>query len=124
MTANKETSAVKLPFEAGEHLITWQVPDRKGNYIGIPGLLTVEQGKYPYGILYGDMPIEWVSEGATGVASFPQRHAFDALTGRLSSGAFVSLMNGELSYSFAGQGRAVGAFAALSLDEFDISVLR
>ncbi|MCA0217546.1 MAG: hypothetical protein LCH43_09355 [Actinobacteria bacterium] len=121
MTANKETSAVKLPFEAGEHLITWQVPDRKGNYIGIPGLLTVEQGKYPYGILYGDMPIEWVSEGATGVASFPQRHAFDALTGRLSSGAFVSLMNGELSYSFAGQGRAVGAFAALSLDEFDIS---
>ncbi|RKW70954.1 ApeA N-terminal domain 1-containing protein [Galactobacter caseinivorans] len=124
MTTGKDISAVRLPFEAGEHLITWQVPDRKGGHIGIPGLLTVEQGKYPNGILHGDMPIEWVSEGATGVASFPQRHAFDALTGRLSSGAYVALMNGELSYSFPGQGRAVGAFAALSLDQFDMSAHR
>ncbi|SMX77967.1 hypothetical protein BAURA86_00917 [Brevibacterium aurantiacum] len=121
MKPPKETSAVKLPFETGEYLITWQVPDHKGGHTGIPGLLTVEQGKYPSGILYGDLPIEWVSEGATGVASFPQRHSFDVLTGRLSSGAYVALMNGELSYSFPGNGRAVGAFAALSLDAFDTS---
>jgi hypothetical protein len=31
MTANIETSAVKLSFDAGEYLITWQMPDRKGN---------------------------------------------------------------------------------------------
>lgn len=121
MKPAKETSAVKLPFEAGEYLITWQVPDRASGHLAIPGLLTVEQGKYPTGILYGDLPIEWVSEGATGVASFPQRHSFDVLTGRLSSGAYVALMNGELSYSFPGNGRAIGAFAALSLDIFDTS---
>lgn len=124
MKPAKETSAVKLPFETGEYLITWQVPDRKGGHAGIPGLLTVEQGKYPSGILYGDLPIEWVSEGATGVASFPQRHRFDTLTGRLSSGAYVALMNGELSYSFSGNGRAIGAFAVLSLDSFDSSEQR
>ncbi|SFS17458.1 hypothetical protein SAMN04487846_3562 [Microbacterium sp. cf046] len=121
MKPAKEAAAVKLPFEAGEYLITWQVPDRNGSHAGIPGLLTVEQGKYPTGILYGDLPIEWVSEGLTGVASFPQRHDFDVLTGRLSSGAHVALMNGELNYSFPGNGRAVGAFAALSLDAFDTS---
>ena len=39
-----ETSAIKLPFETGEYLITWQVPDRRGGHRAIPGLLTVEQG--------------------------------------------------------------------------------
>lgn len=121
MKPAKETAAVKLPFETGEYLITWQVPDRRGGRLAIPGLLTVEQGKHPTGILYGDLPIEWVSERAIGVASFAQGHRFDVLTGRLSSGAYVALMNGELSYSFPGSGRAVGAFAALSLDAFDPS---
>lgn len=121
MKPAKESSAVKLPFETGEHLITWQVPNRKVGHLAIPGLLTIEQGKYPTGILYGDLPIEWVSEEATGVALFPQRHSLDVLTGRLSSGAYVALMDGELSYSFRGSGRAVGAFAALSLDAFDTS---
>ena len=121
MRPPKETAAVKLPFETGEYLITWQVPDRKGGHLAIPGLLTVEQGKYPAGILYGDLPIEWMSEKAIGVASFPQHHTFDVLTGRLSNGAYVALMNGELSYSFPENGRAVGAFAALSLDAFDTS---
>lgn len=118
MKPGKETAAVKLPFETGEYLITWDVPDRKGSHISIPGLLTVEQGKHPTGILYGDLPVEWVSQGAAGVASFPQRHKFDVLTGQISSGAYVALMNGELSYNFPGSGRAVGAFAALSLDAF------
>lgn len=121
MSSAKETSAVKLPFGTGEHLITWRVPDYEGGYQEIPGLLTVESGKYPSGILYGDLPIEWASDGATGVASFPQRHDFDVLTGRLSSGAYVALMNGELSYVFSESGRAVGAFAVLSLDAFDAS---
>lgn len=121
MRSTKKTSAVKLPFQTGEHLITWQVPDHKGRYQEIPGLLTVESGRYPSGILYGDLPIEWSSNGATGVASFPQRHDFDVLTGRLSSGAYVALMNGELSCVFSESGRTVGAFAVLSLDAFDTS---
>lgn len=121
MKSTKETSAIKLPFETGEYLITWDLPDREGGHIATPGLLTVEQGKYPTGILYGNLPVEWVSEGAAGVASFPQRHNFEVLTGRLSSGAYVALMNGEVRYSFPGSGRAVGAFAALSLDAFSSS---
>ncbi|MER6985570.1 hypothetical protein AB0M33_11740 [Micrococcus luteus] len=121
MKPAKETSAVKLPFEAGEYLITWQTPDCASGHLAIPGLLIVEPGKYPTGILYGDLPIEWESEGVTGAAAFPQHHSFEVLTGRLSSGAYVALMNGELSYNFPGSGRAVGAFAALSLDPFDTS---
>ena len=35
MKPAKETSAVKLPFETGEYLITWQVPDRKGGHTSI-----------------------------------------------------------------------------------------
>lgn len=117
MKAFKDTQAVNLPFDTGEYLITWRVSDHEGSHLAIPGLLTVEQGKYPTGILYGDLPIDWVA----GVASFTQRHIFDVLTGRLSNGVYVVLMNGELSYSFLGSGRAVGAFAALSLDAFDTS---
>ena len=97
------------------------MPYRKGKDVGIPGFLTVEQGNYPNGILQGDMSIEWVSEGAEGIVSFPQRQAKGVLRGRLSNGAYVSLMNGELRYSLSGRGWAVGALAAPSLDEFDIS---
>lgn len=119
MVQGKETSAIKLPFETGEYLVTWNVPNREGGHSEIPGLLTVQQDKFPHGVLYGDLPVEWIAPGATGVASFPQRRTFDTLTGRLSTGAYVALMNGELNYSFPGQGRAVGAFAVLSQDAFD-----
>lgn len=117
MKPANETSAIKLPFGTGEHLVTWQVPDRRGGEVEIPGLLTIEQGRYPSGILYGEVPIEWNG----GTASFPQRHSFDTLTGRLSSGAYVALMNGQLNYWMTTQGRAVGAFAVLSQEKFDVS---
>ena len=122
---NKEPVAVKLPFETGEYLCTWNVPDGQGGEREIPGMLTVEPGRYPHGVLYGNMPIEWQAQGqGQRAASFPQRHEFDVLTGRLSSGAYVALMNGELSYWFESQGRAIGALAVLSLDEFDPSAHR
>jgi hypothetical protein len=121
VSTKKETSAIKLPFDSGEHLVTWTVPDRTGGTLEVPGLLTLEHGKYPTGILYGDMPLEWLSTGESRIASFPQSYPFDSLTGRLSSGAYVSLMNGQLDYWFESQGRATGAFAVLSLDEFEAS---
>lgn len=117
MNDSTDCRAVDLPFETGEYPTTWQVSDREHNILKIPGLLIVEKGKYPTGMLYGDMPIEYEN----GSASFPQCHRFDVLTGRLSSGAYVALMNGELSYVFPGSGRIVGAFAALSLEPFDTS---
>ncbi|WZH35540.1 MAG: hypothetical protein PIR02_12225 [Microbacterium enclense] len=111
----KEALALKLPFEPGESLCTWVVPGLEGEPVELSGLLTLEVGKYPYGVLYGDMPIEWVD----GAASFPQRHRFESLVGRLSSGGSVALMNGELHYWFETQGRATGAFAVLSRDQLD-----
>lgn len=120
-STSKEPAAVKLPFETGEYLCTWNVPDGRGGQREIPGLLTVEPDHYPHAVLYGNMPIEWQSQGGgQRAASFPQRHSFDVLTGRLSSGAYVALMNGELSYWFESQGRAIGALAVLSLDEPDV----
>lgn len=85
----------------------------------LPGMLTVEPGKWPSGTVYGEMPIIWNRDGKGGKsAGFPQSHQFDILRGRLSSGAYFALMNGEISYWFDTQGRAVGTFAVMSRDEF------
>lgn len=111
----KESLALKLPFEPGEFLCTWTVPGLDGATVEIPGLLNLEVGKYPFGILYGNLPIEWNN----GAASFPQQTKFNSLVGRLSSGGSVALMNGELSYWFETQGRASAAFAVLSRNELD-----
>ncbi|WP_400996390.1 hypothetical protein [Agromyces sp. GXQ0307] len=111
MSGRQETAAVKLPFEGGEHLCTWDLPDGEGGIRPAPGLLTVEPGHWPKATVYGEMPIEWRG----GMASFPQRHEFDCLRGTLSSGARVSLMNGELNYWVESQGLALGAFAVISL---------
>lgn len=110
MSKNKEVKAIKLPFETGEHLVTWEVPDRNGDVQSIPGLLTLELGKYPHGPLYGKMPIKWQN----GAAAFPQWDEFSSLNGQLSSGIYVALMNGRIDYWFESQGRAIGAFAILS----------
>lgn len=119
-SAEREPAAVKLPFETGEYLCTWEVPDGAESIVEIPGLLTVDPGKYPNGVLYGKMPISWERhDGGSRAASFPQVHSVDTLVGRLSTGAYVALMNGELSYWFETQGRAVGALAVLSQDQFD-----
>jgi len=124
-SAEKEPAAVKLPFETGEYLCTWDVPDGSGGMREVSGLLTVEQGHYPNGMLYGNMPIDWQEQGkGQKFATFPQTHRFDSLVGRLSTGAYVALLNGELSYWFDTQGRARGAIAVLSQDKFDASAHR
>lgn len=53
MSTGAEPTAIKLPFETGEYLATWDVPNHLGGELEIPGLLTLEQGKYPTGILHG-----------------------------------------------------------------------
>jgi ApeA N-terminal domain 1 len=111
----KDSVALKLPFEPGEFLCTWRVPGLKGEPVELSGLLNLEVGKYPSGVLHGDVPIKWVNGGA----GFPQQQKFDSLVGLLSSGGSVALMGGELSYWFTNQGRASAAFAVLSRDELD-----
>ena len=112
--SKKEVKAIKLPFETGEHLVTWKVPGNGDSINDLPGLFTIDKGKYPAGILYGEMPIIWQN----GAVALPQTYDFSSLHGDLSSGSYVALMNGQLSYWFSTQGRAVGAFAVLSQREF------
>lgn len=117
---SKESQALKLPFQTGEFLCTWSVPDLDEGVREVSGSLNLEVGKYPYGVLHGNVPIKWVN----GAASFPQRHNFQSLVGRLSNGGSVALMNGDLNYWFETQGRATGAFAVLSRDYLESREVR
>lgn len=116
----KETIAHKLPFDHGEFLCTWAVKGPDGESIDVPGLLTLEAGKYPQGALHGDLPVI----STNGMTAFPQRNEFECLTGRLSNGGSVSLMNGSIDYYFVSQGRATGAFAVLSRSGFSTEEVR
>lgn len=120
MTSDDKKSVIKLPHKSGDYLCTWQLPDRKGGFVEVPGSLTVEPRKWPNGIVYGSaVPIEWAGDGnIVGVATFPQQDGFDAVVGRLSSGVSVSVGLCEISYRFSDQGRIWGNFAVFSLQEF------
>lgn len=107
------STVIKLPFEAGEHLCTWDLPDGKGGVTPTPGMLNVEPGTWPSAVLYGEMPIVW-QKGPAGVATLPQRHEFECLVGQLASGAKVALLLGELEYWVPSQGRGVAALAVIS----------
>lgn len=119
MSPESELTAIKLPFEPGEYLTTWLIPGRKGEFVETPGMLVLEEGKYPRGILEGKVPLPWSTSEEGAVDSFPQRREFEVLTGQLSSGAYIALMNGWLTSGLFSGGRAAAAFAALSQERFD-----
>ncbi|WP_165350530.1 hypothetical protein [Xylanimonas protaetiae] len=82
-------------------------------------MLALEARRWPTGDVYGDVPIQWsVTPSGERSAGFPQQREFDVLTGRLSSGAHVALLNGGVSYLMPNQGRARGSAAMLSLEPF------
>lgn len=119
--------AVKLPFPPQEYLCTWKLPDIRlknnedrqgegsdGGVVEANGVLDLTAGRHPHGSFYGKLPILW--EGDSG--EFPQINDFDCLIGRLSSGAYFALMNGQYSYWMPGHGYVNGAFATLSRKPF------
>lgn len=85
-----------------------------GGVVEANGVLDLTVGRDPHGSFYGDLPILW--EGDSG--EFPQINDFDCLIGRLSSGAYFALMNGQYSYWMPGHGYVNGAFATLSQKPF------
>lgn len=108
------SKAIKLPYAAGENLVTWNVPGCDTSGCEIPGSLKLEVGKYPFGDLYGALPVEWHGRSA----AFPQRTTFEMLTGRLASGSNVVLSNGRLEYWTPNRGFVTGLLAVLSQNEF------
>lgn len=116
----KDPVAHKLPFDHGEFLCTWSVEDHDGGTVELQGLLTLEDGKYPQGALYGELPLK--SNG--GAIAFPQQQDFSSIVGRLSSGGSVALMNGSLEYLFLNQGQATGAFSILSRSDLSAKIIR
>jgi hypothetical protein len=106
-------TALKLSFAPDHYLVTWQLPSPKGGTFDAHGVLTVEGGKPPQGIAYGDFNDEL--EIAAGVSSFPQTVPVPALTGRLSNGANALLVNAQVWYWFTGQARIDAAAAIITL---------
>jgi len=111
--------AVKLPFKTGEYFCTWHLTGLDGESLEIPGLLEVEPGHYVRGRIHGPVPIAWKYDGkGSKSAGFPQTHQFTSLNARLSSGAHVTVLNGEVSYWADTQGSVIGALAVMSLHPF------
>lgn len=117
--------AVKLPFSPQEYLCTWNLPDvrsenrdngdgrRDGGESGtveLNGTLDLTTGHDPRGSFYGKLPIVFKNR----VADFPQISSFEHLTGRLSTGAYFVLINGQHNYWYIDHGHANGEFAVLS----------
>lgn len=117
--------AVKLPFSPQEYLCTWNLPDvrpenrnnddsrRGGNEsrtVELNGTLDLTTGHHPRGSFYGKLPIVFKNGGAR----FPQISSFECLTGKLSTGAYFVLINGQYNYWHIDHGHANGAFAILS----------
>lgn len=121
--------AVKLPFSPQEYLCTWNLPDvrpenrnngdsrRGGDESGtveLNGTLDLTTGHHPCGSFYGKLPIIFKNGGAR----FPQISSFERLIGRLSTGAYFVLINGQHNYWHIDHGYAKGAFAVLSGKSF------
>ena len=137
--------AVKLPFSPQEYPCTWNLPDvrsenrdngdsrRDGDESGtveLNGTLDLTTGHDPRGSFYGELPIIFKN----GKADLPQIGSFDRLTGRLSAGTYLALINGHYNYWhidhnkywyighdkywYIGRGCANGAFAILSEKPF------
>lgn len=90
-------AALKLSFAPDDYLATWSLPSVNGEAIEAHGSLTVESGKSPKGSAHGNLEAAMVHE-APGVTTFPQHVDAAVVSGRLSNGANVLLVNARVSY--------------------------
>jgi hypothetical protein len=124
-------AALKLSFAPDDYLATWQLPSVKGGTFEAHGALTVEAGKPPKGTAHGDFDgqLEKMGGGAVG---FPQHVEAPVITGSLSNGANVILVNAQVSYWFPDRAIIHAAAAIITLadvtsteplfNQFDIQV--
>lgn len=106
-------AALKLMFTPDDYLVTWQLPS-PGGTVDVPGALTVEAGKAPHGTAHGNFD-GLLAEMAQGVTGFPQSVDAPVLTGKLSNGANVLLVNARVSYWFPGHARLDADAAIITL---------
>jgi hypothetical protein len=113
-------SALKLSFPPDDYLAIWSLPSADGTSFEANGSLTVEAGKPPKGSAHGDIDGALRQE-APGVTAFPQYVEAPVLTGRLSNGANVLLINARVSYWFASQASIDAEAAIITLADVDNS---
>ncbi|TCI97399.1 hypothetical protein [Aeromicrobium sp. IC_218] len=107
-------SALKLSFAPDDYLATWQLPTAKGGTFAAHGALTVEAGKPPKGTAHGDFD-DALEQYAPGVTGFPQHVDAPILTGILSNGANVLLINARVTYWISSQAMINAEAAIITL---------
>lgn len=107
-------TALKLSFSPDDYLATWQLPSPKGGTFECHGALTVEAGKPPKATAHGDFGghLEKMAGGAIG---FPQHVEAPVMTGSLSNGANIILINAHVSYWFPDRASIHAAAAIITL---------
>ena len=107
-------AALKLSFAPDDYLATWQLPSAVGGTFEAHGALTVEAGKPPKGTAHGDFDdaLEHMAPGAT---AFPQHVDAPVVTGSLSNGANVILINARVTYWVSDQAIIDAAAAIITL---------
>lgn len=106
-------AALKLSFAPDDYLATWTLPSANGGTMEAHGSLTVEANKPPNGSAHGHIAAAMVPD-AHGVTAFPQHVETAIVSGRLSSGANVLLVNARVSYWFANQASIVAEAAIIT----------
>lgn len=107
-------AALKLSFTPDDYLVTWQLPLPDGGTADAHGALTVEAGKPPQGTAHGSFEGH-LEEMTSGVMGFPQYVDVPIMTGNLSTGANVLLINARVSYWIPGQARIDAGAAIITL---------
>lgn len=112
--------AVNLPHEPREYMCTWHLPKPvqdgdENQLVDVLGTIDLTGHHHPTASFQGILP--YASD--SGRANFPQTNNFNCLTGTLSSGIHVALLNGQTSYWLHNGGGAKGAFAVLSTKPFE-----
>lgn len=118
--STNDMMAVNLPHEPREYMCTWHLPKAvqdsdENQLVDVLGTVDLGVRRNPTALFQGVLPYASVN----GVAEFPQTNDFDCLTGTLSSGIHVALINGQTSYWLQNGGGADGAFAVLSTTPFE-----
>ena len=118
--STNDMTAVNLPHEPREYMCTWHLPKATQNtsedqLVDVLGTIDLTGHHHPTASFQGILP--YASD--SGRANFPQTNNFNCLTGTLSSGMHVALLNGQTSYWLHNGGGAKGAFAVLSTKPFE-----
>lgn len=118
--STNDMMAVNLPHEPQEYMCTWHLPKAvqdsdEDQLVDVLGTIDLTGHRHPTASFQGILP--YVSD--SGRANFPQSNNFNCLTGTLSSGIHVALLNGQTSYWLHNGGGAKGAFAVLSTRPFE-----